>query len=171
MIETPNMKRIVARGLMHTNVRTTALCALTRSWLLIGRNHTAKGMACIAQAFSGPNSNGHISMDCAAAAKLRGERGRLPGRPGTQVQHAVEAVEALYQGGTADPSLGGDDREGRPPVKGVRDDSSGCLGPGNSDASSRDRVLQRIRGPVLSSPTRSMSVTRGAFLVRSRAWR
>src|SRR5918994_1664978 len=53
LIETPNINRLAARGLVYTNWHTTALCSPTRSSLLTGRNHTTNGMACIAEATSG----------------------------------------------------------------------------------------------------------------------
>ena len=76
LIETPNIKRIVDRGLQYTNFHTTALCSPTRSCLLTGRNHTTNGMACISEASSGfPNANGHIPFECAMAPEVLGELG------------------------------------------------------------------------------------------------
>jgi arylsulfatase A-like enzyme len=75
-IETPNIKRIVDKGLQYTNFHTTALCSPTRSCLLTGRNHTTNGMACISEASSGfPNANGHIPFECAMAPEVLGEQG------------------------------------------------------------------------------------------------
>jgi len=75
-IETPNIKRIVDRGLQYTNFHTTALCSPTRSCLLTGRNHTTNGMACISEASSGfPNANGHIPFECAMIPEVLGEQG------------------------------------------------------------------------------------------------
>ena len=53
LIETPNIKRLAAKGVTYTNWHTTALCSPTRSSLLTGRNHTTNGMACIAEATTG----------------------------------------------------------------------------------------------------------------------
>jgi arylsulfatase len=76
LIDTPNIKKLAARGLTYTNWHTTALCSPTRSSLLNGRNHTTNGMACIAEATTGfPNSNGHIPFECATIAEVLGERG------------------------------------------------------------------------------------------------
>jgi len=76
LIETPNIKKLAARGLTYTNWHTTALCSPTRSSLLTGRNHTTNGMACIAEATSGfPNANGHIPFECATIAEVLGEQG------------------------------------------------------------------------------------------------
>jgi len=76
LIETPNIKRIVDKGLQYTNFHTTALCSPTRSCLLTGRNHTTNGMACISEASSGfPNANGHIPFECAMAPEVLGELG------------------------------------------------------------------------------------------------
>jgi len=75
-IETPNIKRIVDKGLQYTNFHTTALCSPTRSCLLTGRNHTTNGMACISEASSGfPNANGHIPFECAMIPEVLGEQG------------------------------------------------------------------------------------------------
>ena len=75
-IETPNIKRIVEKGLQYTNFHTTALCSPTRSCLLTGRNHTTNGMACISEASSGfPNANGHIPFECAMIPEVLGEEG------------------------------------------------------------------------------------------------
>jgi len=76
MIETPNIDRIVKKGLQYTNFHTTALCSPTRSCLLTGRNHTTNGMACISEASSGfPNANGHIPFECAMIPEVLGEQG------------------------------------------------------------------------------------------------
>jgi arylsulfatase len=76
LIDTPNIKKLAARGLTYTNWHTTALCSPTRSSLLNGRDHTTNGMACIAEATTGfPNSNGHIPFECATIAEVLGERG------------------------------------------------------------------------------------------------
>jgi arylsulfatase len=75
-IETPNIKRIVDRGLLYTNFHTTALCSPTRSCLLTGRNHTTNSMACITEGAAGfPNGSGHIPFECATAAEVLGELG------------------------------------------------------------------------------------------------
>jgi len=76
LIETPNIKRIAANGLIYSNFHTTALCSPTRACLLTGRNHTTNGMACITEGSTGfPGSNGHIPPECANIAEVLGERG------------------------------------------------------------------------------------------------
>jgi arylsulfatase A-like enzyme len=76
MIETPNIDRLAANGLLYTQWHTTALCSPTRACLLTGRNHTTAGMACIAEATTGfPNSNGHIPFECATLAEVLVEKG------------------------------------------------------------------------------------------------
>jgi arylsulfatase A-like enzyme len=76
LIKTPNIDRIIEKGLKFTNFHTTALCSPTRSCLLTGRNHTTNGMACIAEASSGfPNANGHIPMETAMIPEILGEAG------------------------------------------------------------------------------------------------
>jgi arylsulfatase A-like enzyme len=50
---------IAGEGVRYTQWHTTALCSLTRSCLLTGRNHTRNSMACITEAASGfPNASG-----------------------------------------------------------------------------------------------------------------
>jgi hypothetical protein len=160
VIETLNMTGIADRGLMHTNLHVTALCSPTWSWLLIGRNRTTNGMACLAEASSGlSNSNGHISMECTSAAELRGERGWIPDRPGLGVQDAVQAVEALLQlpgrhGRSDDRVPPGADHEGGRPHEAPRRLVSLPLS-WNAPALSRDRVLRHIHRPV-APPTATL---------------
>src|SRR4051794_41850733 len=52
-IETPNIDRIVDKGLRYTPWHTTALGSPTRPCLLTGRNHTRNGQACITQGGGG----------------------------------------------------------------------------------------------------------------------
>lgn len=76
LVETPNIDRLAANGLLYTQWHTTALCSPTRACLLTGRNHTTVGMACIAEATTGfPNSNGHIPFECATLAEVLVEQG------------------------------------------------------------------------------------------------
>ena len=76
LIDTPNIDRLAANGLLYTQWHTTALCSPTRACLLTGRNHTTVGMACVAEATTGfPNSNGHIPFECATLAEVLVERG------------------------------------------------------------------------------------------------
>ncbi len=68
-IETPNMDRLAANGLLYNNFHTTALCSPTRSCLLTGRNHHSNHMAGITEIATGfpgydariPKANGFLS--------------------------------------------------------------------------------------------------------------
>jgi arylsulfatase len=63
-IDTPNLNRIAAGGLLYTNMHTTALCSPSRSCMLTGRNHHSNGMACITEGSTGfPGSNGAIPFE------------------------------------------------------------------------------------------------------------
>jgi arylsulfatase A-like enzyme len=75
-IETPNIDRIVSRGVRYTQFHTTALCSPTRSCLLTGRNHTHNSMACITEAAIGfPNASGTIPPENGMLPEILGERG------------------------------------------------------------------------------------------------
>jgi len=75
-VPTPNIDRIVARGLRYTQWHTTALCSPTRSCLLTGRNHTRNSMACITEAASGfPNASGTIPPENGMISEILAERG------------------------------------------------------------------------------------------------
>jgi arylsulfatase len=63
-INTPNLDRLAANGLLYTNMHTTALCSPSRSCMLTGRNHHSNGMACITEGSTGfPGSNGAIPFE------------------------------------------------------------------------------------------------------------
>ncbi|MBX7433095.1 arylsulfatase [Mycobacterium sp. Y57] len=63
-INTPNLDRLAANGLLYTNMHTTALCSPTRSCVLTGRNHHSNAMACITEGSTGyPGSNGAIPFE------------------------------------------------------------------------------------------------------------
>jgi arylsulfatase len=75
-IETPNIDRIVERGVRYTQFHTTALCSPTRSCFLTGRNHTRNSMACITEAAIGfPNASGTIPPENGMLSEILGERG------------------------------------------------------------------------------------------------
>ncbi|HEX7309855.1 MAG TPA: arylsulfatase [Gaiellaceae bacterium] len=75
-IETPNIDRIVARGVRYTQFHTTALCSPTRSCLLTGRNHTRNSMACITEAAIGfPNASGTIPPENGMLSEVLGDLG------------------------------------------------------------------------------------------------
>jgi arylsulfatase A-like enzyme len=63
-INTPNLDRLAAGGLLYTNMHTTALCSPSRSCMLTGRNHHSNAMACITEGSTGfPGSNGAIPFE------------------------------------------------------------------------------------------------------------
>ncbi|MBN1457894.1 MAG: sulfatase-like hydrolase/transferase, partial [Armatimonadetes bacterium] len=49
LINTPNLDKLAANGLLYANMHTTALCSPTRSCILTGRNHHSNNMACITE--------------------------------------------------------------------------------------------------------------------------
>lgn len=56
---TPNLNKLAQKGLLYTNMQTTALCSPTRSCVLTGRNHHSNGMSCItegSEGFPGPTA-------------------------------------------------------------------------------------------------------------------
>jgi arylsulfatase A-like enzyme len=60
-INTPNINKLAANGLLYTNMHTTALCSPTRSCILTGRNHHSNAMSCITEGSTGfPGGNGEI---------------------------------------------------------------------------------------------------------------
>jgi arylsulfatase A-like enzyme len=69
LISTPNIDRIVKKGLRYTNWHTTALCSPSRSCFMTGRNHHMNNMSAITECASGfrgssgviPPENGMIS--------------------------------------------------------------------------------------------------------------
>jgi arylsulfatase len=75
-VPTPNIDRIVERGLRYTQFHTTALCSPTRSCLLTGRNHTRNSMACITEAAIGfPNASGTVPPENGMLSEILGEQG------------------------------------------------------------------------------------------------
>jgi arylsulfatase A-like enzyme len=63
-IETPNLDKLAARGLLFNNMHTTALCSPTRSCILTGRNHHSNAMSCITEGSTGyPGGNGYIPFE------------------------------------------------------------------------------------------------------------
>jgi arylsulfatase len=75
-VPTPNIDRIVERGVRYSQFHTTALCSPTRSCLLTGRNHTRNSMACITEAAIGfPNASGTIPPENGMLSEILGEQG------------------------------------------------------------------------------------------------
>ena len=63
-IETPNMDKLAAEGLLFNNMHTTALCSPTRSCIITGRNHHSNAMSCITEGSTGyPGGNGNIPFE------------------------------------------------------------------------------------------------------------
>ena len=76
MIDMPNMRRIVDKGLRFTQWHTTALCSPTRSCLMTGRNHHMNGMGSITEGSSGfPGYNGHVPFENGNIAEILVEKG------------------------------------------------------------------------------------------------
>jgi arylsulfatase A-like enzyme len=70
-IETPNIDRLAANGLLYNNWHTTALCAPTRACLLTGRNHHSVGMASISEFATGfPGYDSIMPKDKAAIGAM-----------------------------------------------------------------------------------------------------
>jgi arylsulfatase A-like enzyme len=64
LINTPNLDKLAANGLLYTNLHTTALCSPSRSCIITGRNHHSNAMACITEGSTGfPGSNGNIPFE------------------------------------------------------------------------------------------------------------
>lgn len=58
-IDTPNIDKLAANGLLYNNWHTTALCSPSRACLLTGRNHHSVGMANVTELATGfPGYNG-----------------------------------------------------------------------------------------------------------------
>jgi arylsulfatase A-like enzyme len=63
-INTPNLDKLAANGLLYTNLHTTALCSPSRSCFITGRNHHSNAMSCITEGATGyPGSNGNIPFE------------------------------------------------------------------------------------------------------------
>jgi arylsulfatase A-like enzyme len=63
-INTPNLNKLAAKGLLYTSFHTTALCSPSRSCFITGRNHHSNAMACITEGSTGfPGSNGNIPFE------------------------------------------------------------------------------------------------------------
>ena len=75
-IETPNIDRLAANGLLYNNFHTTALCSPTRACLLTGRNHHSVGMRGLSNFNTGfPNCTGSITKRAATIAEILGSHG------------------------------------------------------------------------------------------------
>ncbi|MGZ4690794.1 MAG: arylsulfatase, partial [Acidimicrobiia bacterium] len=75
-VETPNMAKLAARGVVYSNFHTTALCSPTRASLLTGRNATTNGMATVAEFSSGfPGISTRIPFESGFVSEVLGEHG------------------------------------------------------------------------------------------------
>ena len=75
-IETPNLDRLAADGLLYNNMHTTALCSPTRSCILTGRNHHSNAMAAITEASTGyPGYNGYIPFENGFISEMLQQQG------------------------------------------------------------------------------------------------
>jgi arylsulfatase A-like enzyme len=75
-IETLNLDKLAANGLLYSNMHTTALCSPTRSCILTGRNHHSNAMACITEASTGyPGANGNIPFENGFLSEILHEHG------------------------------------------------------------------------------------------------
>ncbi len=75
-IETPNIDRLAARGLLYTRYHTTSLCSPTRASMLTGRDHHAVGMSIIANADSGfPSKRGAVTPRAGMLSEILREQG------------------------------------------------------------------------------------------------
>ena len=71
LIETPNMDRLAAGGLIYTNFHTTALCSPSRAAIMAGRNHHSIGLGSHAATAMGfPGYNGFVPPQAASGAKV-----------------------------------------------------------------------------------------------------
>lgn len=70
-IDTPNIDKLAANGLLYNNWHTTALCGPTRACLLTGRNHHSVGMGAVTDLSTGfPGYNGIMPKDKAGIGAI-----------------------------------------------------------------------------------------------------
>ncbi|MGB3716574.1 MAG: arylsulfatase [Candidatus Promineifilaceae bacterium] len=75
-IETPNLDKLAANGLLYNNMHTTALCSPTRTCILTGRNHHSNAMAAITETSTGyPGYNGNIPFENGFLSEMLLEHG------------------------------------------------------------------------------------------------
>jgi arylsulfatase A-like enzyme len=75
-INTPNINKLAANGLLYTNMHTTALCSPTRSCILTGRNHHSNAMSCITEGSTGfPGGNGIIPFENGFLSEMLVDKG------------------------------------------------------------------------------------------------
>ncbi|HEY7079512.1 MAG TPA: arylsulfatase [Nitrososphaeraceae archaeon] len=70
-IDTPNINKLAANGLLYNNWHTTALCGPTRACLLTGRNHHSVEMGAVTDLSTGfPGYNGIMPKDKAGIGAI-----------------------------------------------------------------------------------------------------
>ena len=75
-INTPNIDKLSKKGLLFTNMHTTALCSPSRSCILTGRNHHSNAMSCITEGSTGyPGGNGAIPFENGFLSEMLLQRG------------------------------------------------------------------------------------------------
>ena len=73
---TPNLDSLAARGLVYSNMHTTALCSPSRSCIITGRNHHSNNMACITEGSTGfPGYNSNIPFENGFLSEMFLQRG------------------------------------------------------------------------------------------------
>ena len=76
LIDTPNLDKLAANGLLYANMHTTALCSPTRSCILTGRNHHSNNMACITEGSTGfPGYTGDIPLENGFLSEILRQQG------------------------------------------------------------------------------------------------
>ena len=76
LIDTPNLDKLAANGLLYANMHTTALCSPTRSCILTGRNHHSNNMACITEGSTGfPGYTGDIPFENGFLSEILRQQG------------------------------------------------------------------------------------------------
>ncbi|MDD2600310.1 MAG: arylsulfatase [Kiritimatiellae bacterium] len=75
-IKTPNIDALAKKGLLFSNMHTTALCSPTRSCIMTGRNHHSNAMSCITEGSTGyPGGNGNIPFENGMLSEMLLQRG------------------------------------------------------------------------------------------------
>lgn len=76
-IETPNIDKLAANGLLYNNFHTTAICSATRASLLTGANHHTVGVRTVVDSMNGdyPNQTGFLDPAYATTAEVLKEYG------------------------------------------------------------------------------------------------
>jgi arylsulfatase len=96
-IETPNIDRLAANGLIFNNFHTTAMCSPTRACLLTGRNHHTNGLGMISELSQGfPGYDGVVLQSRGFLSEILHEKGYASFAIGKW--HLVPVEEATMSG-------------------------------------------------------------------------